>query len=625
MPIRCSGIQANALQPWNPDPSGDVLDIAPAGSTVYLAGYFDFLGAVARDHVAAVDATSGSVAGWAPWLGSPGALSVAVAGGTVAVGGDFAIAGGVDRRNLAALDGLDGGATNWAPESNGGVRALLVDGPDLVVGGGFAGADSIGGATRSGLAKVDLATGAASPWNPAPNGSVYALATSGRTLFFGGAIYGVGGAARLNAAAVDLDTGDLTPWDPRPADGEVYGLLISGSTVFLGGNFDSLKTPFAVVRTGQAAVTAAAGDVLPWDPAPPDANALVRSGQTVFVAASFGLYPVDATTGAATPPDTQVDDTVRGLALDGSTLYVGGDFTHAGGQPRNGLAALDVATGLATSWHPTAPGRFGVALGGGGVVALGRFASYSEPPASTAAPILAGTPVQDQALTCTLGTWSGSVPQAYATSWLRDGTAIAGASAATYAATGADVGHAVGCRVLARNLGGRASADSGSLTIALAPPGGPDGPGSPGGPGGTGPDRTRPVISAVRLSPRFFRARPRGASVAAAARGAVVTYRLSEAALVTFAVQRPTPGRRRGKRCVKATPKLRHRARCTRMVVVRGSFARRRPVGADRLRFTGRLGHRTLPARAYRLRLVAVDAAGNRSAPVSTAFAVKHG
>jgi len=35
-------------------------------------------------------------------------------------------------------------------------------------------------------------------------------------------------------------------------------------------------------------------------------------------------------------------------------VYAGGDFTTAAGQPRNRLAAIDTATGSATSWDPGA-------------------------------------------------------------------------------------------------------------------------------------------------------------------------------------------------------------------------------------------------------------------------------
>src|SRR6185295_4249768 len=47
---------------------------------------------------------------------------------------------------------------------------------------------------------------------------------------------------------------------------------------------------------------------------------------------------------------------VIALAVDGSTVYAGGDFTSIGGQNRNSIAALDATTGLATTWDPDAIG-----------------------------------------------------------------------------------------------------------------------------------------------------------------------------------------------------------------------------------------------------------------------------
>ncbi len=48
---------------------------------------------------------------------------------------------------------------------------------------------------------------------------------------------------------------------------------------------------------------------------------------------------------------------VCALAISGSILYVGGNFTTIGGQPRNYIAALDAATGNVTGWNPGGGGR----------------------------------------------------------------------------------------------------------------------------------------------------------------------------------------------------------------------------------------------------------------------------
>jgi hypothetical protein len=52
---------------------------------------------------------------------------------------------------------------------------------------------------------------------------------------------------------------------------------------------------------------------------------------------------------------------VNAVLIDGSTMYVGGYFdSYIGGQSRTCLAALDLASGSATSWIPPAPNGGGV-------------------------------------------------------------------------------------------------------------------------------------------------------------------------------------------------------------------------------------------------------------------------
>jgi hypothetical protein len=81
-------------------------------------------------------------------------------------------------------------------------------------------------------------------------------------------------------------------------------------------------------------------------------------------------------------------------------------------------------------------------------------------PANTEAPQLTGTPAVGQPLSCSAGSWTGTPAPTFAFQWLRDGSAIPGASTETYVVHAADQGHAISCKVTATNKAGEASAQS---------------------------------------------------------------------------------------------------------------------------------------------------------------------
>jgi hypothetical protein len=177
-------------------------------------------------------------------------------------------------------------------------------------------------------------------------------------------------------------------------------------------------------------------------------------------------------------------------------------------------------------------------------------------------------------------------------------------------------------------IAGASRPDWGPVNISPGPrplPSGSGGGGAGGGGPGGGADLTKPVFQgAIAFSTSTFAAAPRGASVAqrGVPVGATVSYRLSEAATVTFIVERQSAGRRVGRRCVKPTRTNRRRPRCTRYVRVRGSFVHRGKAGRNSFKFTGRLAGRKLSPARYRLVGIAKDAAGNVSAPERATFRI---
>lgn len=87
-------------------------------------------------------------------------------------------------------------------------------------------------------------------------------------------------------------------------------------------------------------------------------------------------------------------------------------------------------------------------------------------------PAITGTPQPGQVLSASQGSWSGA-PTAYAYQWARGGTAIAGATGATYAVVPADRGAALTVTVTATNAVGSATASSAAVAVgAGSAPGG---------------------------------------------------------------------------------------------------------------------------------------------------------
>jgi hypothetical protein len=349
-----------SLSSWDPNPDGLVNCLAVSGSTVYVGGYILNVGGQPRTGLGAVDAATGAATSWNPNAGGI-VYAVAVSGSTVYAGGGFTTMGGQTRRNIAAIDAATGAVTAWNPNANNAVRAIAVSGSTVYAGGVFT---TIGGQSRR-IAALDAATGAATAWNPGANSAVFALVVNGSTVYAGGDFTTSGGQTRNHIVALDAATGLATAWDPN-ANARVSAIAVDGSTVYAGGDFSSVG---GQTRNHIAALDGS-GSATAWNP---NANgavlAIASNGSTVYAGGEFtsmgswlvrnALAALDVTTGVATawdPGATGGANPVHALAVDGSTVYAGGEFTVAGGQARNRIAALDAATGAATSWNPNSNG-----------------------------------------------------------------------------------------------------------------------------------------------------------------------------------------------------------------------------------------------------------------------------
>jgi hypothetical protein len=88
------------------------------------------------------------------------------------------------------------------------------------------------------------------------------------------------------------------------------------------------------------------------------------------------------------------------------------------------------------------------------------------PEAFQEGPMTEAPPTVGSTLLCFKGVWTGIPKPTFTYTWLRDGRPIAGATETKYLVQAADAGHALACRVTAKNSQGEASATSASVTIA---------------------------------------------------------------------------------------------------------------------------------------------------------------
>lgn len=352
---------------------GVVRAIATDGANLYVGGNFTTAGSVAATNIARWDGTQWSALG-AGLDGSVNAL--AYANGVLYVGGTFTHAGSVPAFSVARWNGSIWSDLGVGVHGGfGAVWALAVDGPNVYVGGQFlnaGGTNNIFGGLGGGLEVANLARWDGQRWSALGSGIngafgsspplVATLAVQNGSLFVGGLFTQAGSVGATNIARWDgttwsaLRNGIIN--NPGPfsfSTPVVNALSVQGNSLFMGGAFGDVDG----VTTG---LIGGIGGLARWDGSAWSAVGLGFSG----------LFP---------SPAFSVQTSVDAIVMNGSTWYVGGNFTNAGGISANGI----VSGGL-NGWAPLGSGLDNrvraVAQSGGTVYAGGDFANAGGKPAS---------------------------------------------------------------------------------------------------------------------------------------------------------------------------------------------------------------------------------------------------
>jgi trimeric autotransporter adhesin len=428
-------------------PSGldpEVKALALSGNTLYVGGIFTTAHngstAVTVHDVAAWDTQASTWSALGSGIAAGGTCefcvvqvdAFAVSGSTVFAAGQFGKAGPVATNSIAAWNGSAWSAlgqglyscSECSPVQAGEVSSLALSGSTLYAGGSFEDAGTLAGDNVNNVASWNISS---STWSALGSGvtagfegGVFALAMNGSSLIAAGDFTKAGSVA-VNSIAVwsgsawsALDgakSGVTIGTGSGSSEGVVDALLVSGTTLYVGGDFDHLM-PGAVATQGGLAsfsLSTPAWTVLPMQAATATVNSFAASpGSGIYVGGYFdtggpltsGLFVdniglLTGGTWSALGQGVTYGENGRGIGIalahgpDGE--YVGGSFNQAGSVQTSGIALWDGTTwqsmgsGVAGGSTEAGPMVYAIAVYKSQVFIGGDFSSVSGVKASNIA------------------------------------------------------------------------------------------------------------------------------------------------------------------------------------------------------------------------------------------------
>jgi len=382
--------------------SSAVTALTVSGSTVYAGGGFsqacgDSACSSGNMTVNLIAAWNGGASAWSPLgNGANGDVFVlAVSGGNVYAGGAFTSIGGVLANRVAVWNG-----SNWAALGNGingNVYALAVSGVDVFAGGDFIQVCGIAACNMFNRTVNRVAEWNGSSWSALGNGVdniVAALAVSGSSVYAGGYFTHLCGNAACNSGNTTANY--IAGWNGSSwsalgngLNSQVNALALSGSTLVAGGGFTQLCGNATCDSGNTTANRVAEWNGSSWSALGNGVNGtnaevvvLLVNGSTVFAGGqfsevcgnpactlgnSFANNVAEWNGSSWSALGNGMDGPVGSLSVNGSTLYAGGVFTHACGNP--GCSSGNTIVNRVASWNGSSWSALGSGTSGN-VVAL---------------------------------------------------------------------------------------------------------------------------------------------------------------------------------------------------------------------------------------------------------------
>lgn len=332
------------------------------------------------------------------------------------IGGAFSAAQPYITKGLMSVDDNTGVLKDYGIASgfNGGaiIRAVLIDGDDIYVGGLFS---SYQGNAVQNLAKIKISTGRLDTvftQSTGTNSIVNALAIAGSSLYIGGNFTTYRGdnraqmLAKLDTISGSMDTSNFNTVSGAAGgpNSQVNALTISGSDLFVGGGFtmyrsNSMGARLAKVNINTGVLETSLFNTATWSTG--TVYTLLHTGSDLYAGGNFLNYrgdPNGATLVKLNPINAGINNTfnstswtggtVSAIAYDGTDLYLGGVFTAYRGFVQGVNLAkvsaidgtLDTANFNFTASFSGSNGVYALTLSGSNLYIGGAFTEYRSDP-----------------------------------------------------------------------------------------------------------------------------------------------------------------------------------------------------------------------------------------------------